>query len=256
MAGSARPAMRNFDDSTLWRISAYERMRAETGDSGFAHLGQSTVLPTTLHAELTQLQHEDRAGDVLEVVAACMRHQESALVLLQHDGLVWPLSLFPREGVYHLPRPILASLVEGTRDLQVLGVQPPGLRPPEHPDRERVAPRALYELLPPLLWALALLAPRAALLAPLAGAVHFRVTAGFEADAAARAGALGAALQRLRLESASAAQIARWPGMDPERASRLLNGLYLQGGLMVLGHRPTRPEPARSSLLERWRSGH
>ena len=54
------------------------------------------------------------------------------MVLLQHDGLVWPLSLFPREGVYHLPRPILASLVEGTRDLQVLGVQPPGLRPPDH----------------------------------------------------------------------------------------------------------------------------
>jgi hypothetical protein len=28
--------MRDFDDSTLWRISAYERLRAETGNSGFA----------------------------------------------------------------------------------------------------------------------------------------------------------------------------------------------------------------------------
>jgi hypothetical protein len=247
--------MRNFDDSTLWRISAYERMRAETGDSGFARLGQSTVLPTTLHAELNQLEQQHRGSDVLEVVAACMRHQESALLLLRHDSLVWPLTLFPRQGVYHLPRPILASLVEGTRDLEVLGVQPPGLRPPDHHDRERVAPRASYLPLPPLLWALALLAPRAALLEPLAGPMSFRVTAGFEADAAARAGALGAALQRLRGDSATVAQIARWPGMDPERATRLLNGLYLQGGLMVLGHRPARPETGRGSLLDRWRSG-
>lgn len=247
--------MRNFDDSTLWRISAYERMRAETGDSGFARLGPGTVLPTTLHAELNQLEQQHRGSDVLEVVAACMRHQESALLLLRHDSLVWPLTLFPRQGVYHLPRPILASLVEGTRDLEVLGVQPPGLRPPEHHDRERVAPRDTYLPLPPLLWALALLAPRAALLEPLAGPVGFRVTAGFEADAAARAGALGAALQRLRGDSATVAQIARWPGMDPERATRLLNGLYLQGGLMVLGQRTARPESGRGSLLDRWRSG-
>ena len=248
--------MRNFDDSTLWRISAYERMRAETGDSGFARLGQGTVLPTTLHAELNQLEQHHRGSDVLEVVAACMRHQESALLLLRHDGLVWPLTLFPRQGVYHLPRPILTSLVEGTRDLEVLGVQPPGLRPPEHHDRERVAPPDTYLPLPPLLWALALLAPRAALLEPLTGPVSFRVTAGFEADAAARAGALGAALQRLRRDGASATQIARWPGMDNERTTRLLNGLYLQGGLMVLGQRPGGPEAVRGSLLDRWRSGH
>ena len=56
-------------------------------------------------------------------------------------------------------------------------------------------------------------------------------------------------------ESATAAQIARWPGMDPERTSRLLNGLYLQGGLMVLGQRTARPDTGRGSLLDRWRSG-
>jgi hypothetical protein len=246
--------MRNFDDSTLWRISAYERMRAETGDSGFARLDQRTVLPTTLHAELAQLDHERRSGDVLEVVAACMRNQESALVLLRHDDLVWPLTLFPRQAVYQLPRPILASLVESTRDLEVLSVEPPGLRPPDHHDRERVADAATYLPLPPLLWALALLAPRAALLGPLTGPVTFRLTAGFRPDAAAQAGALGAALQRLRQDGASAPQIARWPGMDAERTSRLLNGLYLQGGLMVLGHRPTGPSTTRGSLLDRWRS--
>ena len=40
-------AMADFDDSSLWRISAYERMRAETGSSGYAVLGRQTTLPTT-----------------------------------------------------------------------------------------------------------------------------------------------------------------------------------------------------------------
>ena len=124
--------MRNFDDSTLWRISAYERMRSETGDSGFARLGQGTVLPTTLHAELNQLEQQHRATDVLEVVAACMRHQESALLLLRHDSLVWPLTLFPRQGVYHLPRPILA-LAGGHPRPGGAGRAAPGPAPPRSP---------------------------------------------------------------------------------------------------------------------------
>ena len=40
--------MRDFEDSTLWRISAYERMRLERGSSVFAQLGEPTMLPTTL----------------------------------------------------------------------------------------------------------------------------------------------------------------------------------------------------------------
>jgi len=36
------------------------------------------------------------------------------------------------------------------------------------------------------------------------------------------------------MESASLGDIAAWHGMDRERAIRLLNGVYLQGGLMVL----------------------
>ena len=34
--------MRDFDDSTLWRISAYVRMRLERGSSVFAQLGETT----------------------------------------------------------------------------------------------------------------------------------------------------------------------------------------------------------------------
>ena len=75
-------SMRDFDDSTLWRVSEFERVRLHTGGSGFVGLERQTVLPTTLVAELRRLGDEPRAADVLEVVAACMRHREAALLLL------------------------------------------------------------------------------------------------------------------------------------------------------------------------------
>lgn len=250
--------MRDFDDSTLWRISAYERMRAESGNSGFARLGNRTVLPTTLHAELSHLRHGQRDTDVLEVVAACMRQRESALLLLRHADLVWPLTLFPQQALYHLPRPLIESLAQGTRGLEVLAVEPPGLRPPGHLMHERVAEGPGYRPLGPLLWALALHAPRASLFEPIAGRAAYRLAADFSPDVELQLGALGPALQRLRIEIASLPDIAAWPGMDTERATRLLNGVYLLGGLRVLRHHPAAreaPAAGRSRLLDWWRAG-
>lgn len=230
--------MRDFDDSTLWRISAYERMRAESGQSGFVPLAGSTVLPTTLMSDLTQLERGQRSSEVLDVVAACMRHSDSALILLRHDGLVWPLTVFPRHSLYHLRRPILETLREGHHDLKVITVEPPGLRPPGDLMHERIGDAASYRPLPPLLWALALYAPRATLLDELSGRAAYRLAANFDPGAGAPSGALGASLRRLRVESAALPDIAGWPGMDRDRATRLLNAVYLQGGLMVLRTHP------------------
>jgi hypothetical protein len=226
--------MRTFDDTTLWRVSAYERWHEQTGTSGFASLDEATVLPTTLTAELTQLQEKRLQGDVLEVVAACIRQRESALILLRHHGLVWPLTLFPQNNLYHLPRPIIESLETGNRDLEVLSIEPPGLRPPGHTKHERIADPPGYRPMGPLLWALALHAPQVHLLADIAGRAAYWVSAEFAGDGIERAGAPGPVLRRLRQEVASVAEIARWPGMNTERAERVLNGLYLQGGLIVL----------------------
>lgn len=250
--------MRDFDDSTLWRISAYERMRAETGSSGFARLGARTVLPTTLNAELAQVRHGQREADLLEVVAASMRQRESVLVLLQHAGLVWPLTLFPQQALYHVPRPILPSLAQGTRGLEVLAIEPPGLRPPGHFMHERVAEGPGYRPLAPLLWTLAQNAPRTALFEAIAGRAAYRLAADFNLGVELQLGALGPALQRLRTEIASLADIAGWPGMDTERAVRLLNGVYLLGGLRVMRVHPAAreaPVAGRRRLLDWWRGG-
>lgn len=250
------PAMRDFDDSTLWRISAYERFRAENGHSGFAHLNGSAVLPTTLASELTALENKHLSGDVIEVLAACIRKRESALILLRHRDLLWPLTVFPRNSLYHLPRPIIDALDDGNRDMEVMALEPPGLRPPGHAMHERIADGSGYLPLAPLLWALALKAPRARLLDDIAGRVAYRVSADFLDDGITLAGALSPALRRLRLEIATLDQIARWPGMDKERAARVLNGVYLQGGLIVLRSHRLAQQGQANRFLGWLRSGH
>ncbi len=94
--------MPDFDDSTLWRISAYERVRLQRVGSIFAPLGDSTVLPTTMVAELRHLDSLREGSDVLEVLAACVRHRQPALLCLRYQQYVWPVTVFPAEGVVSL----------------------------------------------------------------------------------------------------------------------------------------------------------
>ena len=46
-------------------------------------------------------------------------------------------------------------------------------------------------------------------------------------------GVVQAAVNRLHRESANLREMAEWPGLNRSRAMRLLNALYLQGGLIV-----------------------
>jgi hypothetical protein len=231
--------MRDFEDSTLWRISAFERVRSETGTSGFARLGPATLLPTTLLADLRRLEHNQLEGDVLEIVAACMRHHEPALLYLQHEELVWPVTLFPSQLLYHSPRDMGQASTKGMAGLTLLGYEPPGVRPPGHWMFERVAQAEHYRPLPPLLWAIALHGPRNTLLNEIGGTAAYRALKNPAGEGLVAPGALGSAAEHLRRESASLREIARWPGMSIERASRLLNALYLATGLLV-----TRSHPA------------
>jgi hypothetical protein len=240
--------MRDFLDSTLWRISAYERMRLERSSSVFAQLGEPTLLPTTLLTDLRHLESRREDGDVLEILAACMRHRQPALICLQYDDLVWPVTVFPSELVYHSPRDMTLATADGLAALKVLSCDAPGMRPPGHWMHERVGRMEHYHPLKPLLWNLALNGPRSELLSEIAGNAAYRVTLSRE-DRLLAPGALGPAADRLRSESASLRDIARWPGMSTDRACRLLNALYLTSALMVMRRHPAaRPE---GSMLSR-----
>lgn len=209
-------------------------MRVNTGNSGFARLDGVTTLTSSFLSDLYQLQFGAHQGDVLDIVAACIRHRESALILLRHRELVWPLTLFPRQDLYHLTWPLVDSLREGPLDLQVIDVEPPGLGPPEEFMSQRDPVSGNYRPLPLLLWALALKGPRALLLKDIGGRAAYRLSPDFKPDASLLSGALGPAVRRLHSKVASLDDIARWPGMDRERGARMLNGIYLQGGLIVL----------------------
>ena len=132
-------------------------------------------------------------------------------------------------------------------------IDPMSLRPPGDAAHERVGNPAHYRALPPLLWSLAMHGPGAHLLAAIAGRAAYRLAPGVVVAAGTLPGALGPALMRLRTEIAPLDAIARWPGMDRDRAVRLLNGAYLSGSLMVLrSHEGARSGGTGLRALKRW----
>lgn len=225
--------MRNFEDSTLWRISDFERFKQQSGSSGFMQMEGPTLLSTTLLAELRRLDAGPQSTDVMEVIAACLRQKESALLCLAHDGLVWPVTLFPREGLYHSPSDLRQASITGLKQLRLAAVEPAGVRPPGHWMSERIAQTEHYRPLSPLLWWLALNGPRKNLLADIAGSAAYRLVNGSGGERPSAPGALGSAMDKLKQSPATLSEIARWPGMSEERGSRLLNGLYLAGCLLT-----------------------
>lgn len=236
--------MRDFEDSTLWRVSAFERVRRDTGTSGFSRLDGPTMLSTTLMADLQRRGNDAARGDVLEVLAACMRHREAALLYLQHEELVWPVTVFPAQMIYHSPRDMALASDGGLAELKLLNIEPPGVLPPGHWKHERVGRHEHYRSLAPLLWQMALKGPRSALLAEIGGTAAYRALGNAPGPGLQATGALGSAVERLRRDSASLRDMAAWPGLSLERAGRLLNGLYLASALMVMRTHPSaRPQP-------------
>ena len=230
--------MRDFEDSTLWRISAFERMRNEGGTSGFARDDHTTVLPSTLLADIDRIEEDLNGRDVLEALAACQRHQESALLYLVHEDLVWPVTLFPLQSIYHCPRDFNKASTKGLAHMRLVDIEPPGVRPPGHWMHERVALAEHYHSLTALLWRVALYGPRDMLLSEIGGTAAYRALVSVASHGLIAPGALGSAAERLRSESVPMREVASWPGMSVERASRLLNALYLAGGLMIMRTHP------------------
>jgi hypothetical protein len=229
---AARTTMRDFEDSTLWRVSAFERMRQETGTSGFQRLSGPTLLPSTLTADLDQLQRTQGGTDAIEVLAACLRQREAALLYLRYAEYVWPVTIFPQPMLYHSPRDLSKAPETGLATLDVLEIEPPGVRPPGDWAQHRVGHAEQYHPLLPMLWAVALHGPRKRVLSEIGGTAAYRVLRMPPPELPAP-GALRPSIERLHRETASLRAIAGWPGMDVERASRLVNALYLTSSLMV-----------------------
>lgn len=227
-----------FDSAKLMHVSDFRRAQDETAratriDAGATRL---TSLSATLLDDLRRFEPAASAGEgleALEVLAATVRHGRPLLLHLQYRYRVIPVSVFPAEGSLHctLPLPQLLGMELG--ELSVLHVEPAWLRPPDSSDAARVGEARHYAALRPLLWELALRGARAALLPEIAGPAGYRVAPGTALNLLGLTGTLGAAVHRLRGQVCNVREIASWPGFDHERATRLLNALYLQASLMV-----------------------
>ncbi len=243
-------AMKEFAASTMWRISAFERAREGEGGSTVNGAAGSSIMPTTLFSSLRRLQTDPLDNDLLSLVATCVRKRLPARLYIEHGPWLWTVSVFPEQQVYHSAHDVAAvSSLASLSKARLMNADTPTLRPP---GLHRVAEGAEAEKFRPLnalLGTLALYGPRSTLLADIGGRAAYRLAPSGAENLPDAAGALGPAVQRLRREAASLRDISRWPGMGPERACRLLNAMYLTGGLMV-----TRAHPSARKEPTTWRS--
>jgi hypothetical protein len=185
----------------------------------------------------------DRVGgpgpglEVLEVMAAALRHGRSLRVELRHEcrELVW--TVFPHQKLFHC---LLSA--DGLRRLHLNRLHVERIEPARREPPAVDAKAAHTFALRPLLWDLALHGARSDLLPEIAGPVAYRISpagdlAGLQQ--LEQGATLAAAITRLRRETTALADIERWPGFNRERAQRLVNGLYLNAALMVSRTHPS-----------------
>jgi hypothetical protein len=118
-------------------------------------------------------------------------------------------------------------------EMTVLRVEPAMLRAPGDPEEALVGEPHLYQPLGPVAWELAMRGSREQLLPEIGGPAAYRVALGTNLREVVLTGVVQAAVGRLHRHSASLREMAEWPGLNRARAMRLLNALYLQGGLIV-----------------------
>lgn len=224
-----------FGDPELMRVSEFRRYLDDltTSSGGYAPSSLLSSLGPSLMADLQRFEQEGGVTEALEVLAACVRHSQRVTVHVQSGDKVVPLTIFPHERLVHSPLRVDDLLASRLTDLVVLHVEPATLRPPGDSEASLVGENHLYAPLGPLLWDLAMRGTRDSLLPEISGNAAYRLAPGADLRALRLSGSLQAGVDRLRRGSANLKEIASWPGFDRERAQRMLNGLYLQAGLIV-----------------------
>ena len=239
-----------FGEPDLMRASAFRRYLGESSRNSDLDAGASrlSTLSPSLAMDLMRFEQEGRQGGVLEILAACIRHSRNVLVHLQAGERMVPLTVYPVQHLVHCPMSMAQFLALPLGELDVLHVEPAVLRPPGDALRALVGEAEHYVALAPLLWELALRGPRDELLPEISGQAAYRISPGLNLRVLDLSGTMAAAVYRLQRDTTNLRDMSQWAGFDRERAMRLLNGLYLQAGLMV-----SRTHPAATN--EGWSAG-
>ncbi len=200
-----------------------------------------TSLSPSLVQDLMRFDQGDQQRELLEVLAACIRHTQPLAIDLTWGEQVVTLSVFPVARLVFCPLPMPQFLAGDLAAQQVLQVQPASLEAPDgHApvSTSSTARHKAFSPLGPLLWAIALHGARGDLLPELAGQAAYRVAPGMGLDGLDIPGAMAACITRLRRQTCNLREISDCVGVGRERAMRLLNALYLQSALIVSRSHP------------------
>ena len=225
-------------DATDSRPAVVKLCASPAGRAGApVHTALSSLSPSLMQ-DLLRFDKDNPQRELLEVLAAGVRHTQPLAIALAWERQALTLSMFPTQRLVHCPLP-MADVLAGNLDaMQVRQVQPASLRPPGSAELARIGNPAFYAPLGPLLWAVALRGARDALLPELAGQAAYRVAPGVTLSGLDVPGAMAACINRLRRKTSNLREIAGWYDIGPLRATRLLNALYLQSGLIVSRSHP------------------
>ena len=192
----------------------------------------SSLSPSLLQ-DLQRFDPSSPQRELLEVLAACLRYTQALTVDLDGPRGQLTLSLFPLESMLHCALSV-DELRDGDLALQqVAGVRPANLQPPANALRKRLGEQRGYGPLRPLLWVAALYGARDSLLPELSGQAAYRVAPALNLAGLDVPGAISRCIVQLRRQTCNLGEIARWHDIGTARATRLLNALYLQAGLIV-----------------------
>ncbi len=228
-------------------VSGFQRHMEDLANQGIdPRASRLSQLSQSLLQDLMRFERDGHQTELLEVVAACVRHARPLVIYLQHQTSVIPLTLFPLERLVHCPLPMGDFLALPLAQLVVMRVEPAVLSAPDDPDAGLVAPRHLCMPLGPVTWDFAMRGSREQLLPEIGGVAAYRIATGITMRDVAMSGVARAAVHRLQRRSANLREIAHWAGLNRGSAMRLLNALYLQGALIVSR---TAPSASNDSLF-------
>ena len=218
----------------LMRASEFRRYLDEMGgEPGEAANSRLTSLSPSLLQDLLRFEQGGQQSELLEVLAAGMRHTQALAIHLQAGDQVVTLTVFPVNRLAHCPI-LMEDFLGGALDtLKVMQVEPALLRPPGDRERALVSEAQLYAPLGSVLWLMALRGSRNELLPELAGQAAYRVAPGVSLRGLPMSVEIHSTVAYLRRHTANLRDVAAQPGMDRNRAIRLLNALYLQAGLII-----------------------
>lgn len=238
-----------IDAAELMRASAFRRAIEDDrrGDDDRITSRLSSLDPS-LHQDLLRFEQKGRQSELLEVMAGAVRHSSTVTVHLQLGEHVIALTVFPVHRMVHCVLPMAQFFALQLTDLEVLRVEKAHMQVPELSTLVTPAVQAHFAPLGKLLWELSLRGSRDELLPEIAGQAAYRITPTLDLSTLDLSGSLASACDKLKRQTTSLREISEWPGFDRPRAMRMLNGLYLQAGLMV-----SRTHPAATN--EGWFSG-